>query len=170
MHLANCSFALFARDMFYLYFLPRGLLIDHIPRPTFPRPMSCQRRLHLGFPQGSHRLESGREISPCLSERSHLSDNPHIRVGPDAPASGTCTEDRHWVSAISWARHLISSASRTAVSQHTCRILDPQKAFKVDVKSGDPSNAISGNLENETWNVDLCWDFCVRWSPEHFLL
>lgn len=75
MHLANCSFALFERDMFYLYFLPCGLLIDHIPSPMFKGELLT--RTSPGLPSVLTHWGLGKKLPRVLQTQ--------LTAPPDAP-------------------------------------------------------------------------------------
>lgn len=138
MHLANCSFALFARDMFYLYFLPCGLLIDHIPSPIFKGEMLT--RTSPEFPSRFSHTGPRQEISLCLFGCSHLSDNQRIWADPSAPTPGTIAESSftecHKSESVQHPELDTSSPQlrllqfQTAVSQLTFRTLNSRKPFK----------------------------------------
>lgn len=138
MHLANCSFALFARDMFYLYFLPCGLLIDHIPSPVFKGEMLT--RTSPEFPSRFSHTGPRQEISLCLFGCSHLSDNQRICSDPRAPTPGTIAESSfiecHKSESVQHPELDTSSPQlsllqfQTAVSRLRFRTLNSLKPFK----------------------------------------
>lgn len=140
MHLANCSFALFERDMFYLYFLPCGLLIDHIPSPMFKGELLT--RTSPGLPRVLTHWGLGKKLPRVLQTQ--------LTAPPDAPPQAlwqSIARDSVPCPALDTsALCLVWSHFRIAVSQHTVRILNSQRLSKPDIQSGDPSHSISGNL------------------------
>lgn len=97
--------------------------------------VSCWHRLHLGFPWGSCILRRGRTPSHAFAYTAIS-----LMICTSAPPSWAHRRRAPpWVSpenqcnALSWTRHLLCpvfSNFRTAVSQHTFRILNSQKAFE----------------------------------------
>lgn len=80
--------------------------------------VSCWHRSQLGFPSGSHTLGSRQKNSPCFT---HAADNLHMWADPNVPwqalPQSPPVEYRQWISAVPWARYLISSALSSQMSE-----------------------------------------------------
>ena len=174
MHLANCSFALFARDMFYLYFLPCGLLIEHIPSPVFKGEVLTWTSPE--FPQGSHTPGPGRKC-PCVLLDAAIS--PTISASgqiPVPPPQGQLlsppllnVKKVNQCNTLSYTPHLPSLVFSNFKPRWANSLLEHWthgSLSKLDVESGDPTNAIS---DNQSGGQNLACGFMLRWSPELYL-